>query len=380
MKLLTPIGPSTQVIPKNGWFFIGVVLLLLTACQKQVDIPETSVAHSEIKEGTTFIAGFRSSEQGVTLRQTNADQNAISFNWVPLPGNNPLRYTIEAAAEASDFSEQVELGNTSESQLNIRVKELNQKLSNLSPAGITTKILLRVKATDLYGDHDVLVYSEPVALAVTTYWPKAEYTYPQYMKLPGNYQDWELSNAPQMVSVKNDGEYEGYISFNKPNPQFMFVKGAKWEVTNTFTNLGANKFGFGGTLFSITANAGNYFIKASTNNNTWSCTRINKWGIHGTAVTCNNEADPVMIYDAATGNYQVTLALQAGEFRFRANDDNALTLGKEIKSGYNTPSASGKNFTVTTPGYYTIYLNLSSAGNYGCALIRQFNVLACSKE
>lgn len=359
---------------------IRVALLLLTACQKQVEVPDVIVPHSEVKEGSTSITGLRASVQAVVLQQASAESNAISFSWTPLPGNNPLRYTIEAAADQSHFSEPVELGSSSSTPIGFLVKELNQKMSKLVPAGKSTKVEIRVKATDLYGDHDVLVYSESLSLNITTYQPLTEYAYPQYIKLPGNYQEWELSNAPQIVSVKNNGEYEGYINFNRQNPQFMFVKGSKWEITNTFTNLGANKFGFGGTLFSLTGNAGSYFIKASTNTNTWSCTRIEKWGVHGTAVTCSNEADPVMLYDAATGYYQITLALQAGEFRFRANNDNALTLGKETKNGYDIPSAAGKNFTVTTPGYYTIYLNLSSAGNYGCALIKEFSVFACGKE
>lgn len=380
MRLFTPKTQSKQAPGKTICFLIGVAFLLLTACQKQVESPDAIVPHTEIKVGETSIADFRASVQAVVLQQSSSENNAISFSWTPLPGNNPLRYTIEAGAVQSHFSEPIELGSSSYATIGFLVKELNQKMSRLVPTGKSTKVEIRVKATDLYGDHDVLVYSEALSLDITTYQPITEYAYPQYIKLPGNYQEWELSNAPQIVSVKNDGEYEGYINFTRQNPQFMFVKGCKWEITNTFTNLGANKFGFGGTLFSLTGNAGSYFVKASTNKNTWNCTRINKWGIHGTAVTCAGETDPVMTYDAASGKYMITLALQAGEFRFRANDDDALTLGKEIKNGYDTPSAIGKNFTVTTPGYYTIYLNLCSAGNYGCALIKEFNVFACGKE
>jgi len=63
--------------------------------------------------------------------------------------------------------------------------------------------------------------------------------------------------------------------------------------------------------------------------------------------------------------------LQAGEFRFRANNNDAVTLGKEVKDGYEVPVAGGANFTVAVAGYYNIYLKVDLAGNYACTIAKQ---------
>lgn len=359
-----------QTPGRAGLLFIGTALLLLTACQKGVETPVTA-ANNIVAESATAITGFRISESNVVLRQGNADITAVNFSWGRTANDNLRNYTVEAAAEGTHFEAPVELGTTDGAQVGFQVKDLNQKMCKLIPGGNSGKVELRVKATPVYGKAGV-VYSDAVALNVTTYQPYTEYDYPKYLKLPGNFENWDLATAPQIVSAENNGEYEGYVNFTNTYAQFMFVKGTQWETTNTYTHIGNNKFGFGGGVLAIFGGAGTYLVKASTNTNTWSYTKINNWGIHGTAVAAST--DPVMSYDAAKNAYVITCNLQAGEFRFRANNSDAVTLGKQVKDGYDVPAAGGANFTITTPGYYTIYLNVKTAGNYGCAVVKQPNV------
>lgn len=359
-----------QTPRRAGLLFIGTALLLLTACQKGVETPVTA-ANNIVAESATAITGFRISESNVVLRQGNADITAVNFSWSRTANDNLRNYTVEAAAEGTRFEAPVELGTTDGAQVGFLVKDLNQKMCKLIPGGNSGKVELRVKATPVYGKAGV-VYSDAVALNVTTYQPYTEYDYPKYLKLPGNFENWDLATAPQIVSPENNGEYEGFVNFTNTYAQFMFVKGTKWETTNTYTHIGNNKFGFGGGVLAIFGGAGTYLVKASTNTNTWSYTKINSWGIHGTAVAAGN--DPVMSYDENKNAYVITCNLQAGEFRFRANNSDAVTLGKQVKDGYDVPAAGGENFKVTTPGYYTIYLNVKTAGNYGCTVVKQPNV------
>lgn len=369
MKTQTTQTGKMQVLGARMLTMV-TALLLFTACQKGVETPVNMAAAQVATTSAAFIGGFRIAEPKVIMNQGNEEKTGINFSWNRTATDNLRDYTIEAAAEGTHFEAPVELGTTDGGQVSFLVKDLNQKMCKLIPAGTTGKVELRVKAYPVYGK-STAVYSDAVALNVTTYLHYTEYAYPRYMKMPGNYQNWDLATAPQLVSVNNDGEYEGYVSFGNNYPQFMFVKGTQWEKTNTFTHIGNSKFGFGGGVLAVFGGAGTYLVKASTNTNSWSYTKINNWGIHGTAVAGNPGTDPVMSYDEASKAYVMGVNLQAGTFRFRANNDNAVTLGKEVKDGYEVPVAGGADFTVATAGYYNIYLKVDLAGNYACTVAKQ---------
>lgn len=368
MKQLLAKTEKMQTPGRVGLLFIGTALLLMTACQKGVETPVVPV-NTVAAVSAAAVTGFHINQSNVVLLEGNADMQAVTFSWNRNMNDNLKDYTIEAATEGTNFETPVELGTTDRSQVAFLVKDLNQKMYKLVPGGNSARVELRVRASAIYGKGG-FVYSDAVALNVTTYQPYTEY--PKFMKLPGNFQNWDLAVAPKIVSTESNGEYEGYVNFTNTYAQFMFVKGNQWETTNTFTHIGNNKFGFGGGVLAIFGGAGTYLVKASTNTNIWSYTKINTWGIHGTAVAGNN--DPVMSYDAAKNAYLVSCNLQAGEFRFRANNNNAVTLGKQEKNGYDVPAADGANFKVTVPGNYMIYLNVNAAGNYGCSVVKQPNV------
>ncbi len=369
MKTLTTKTGKMQLLGVR-MLTLATALLLFTACQKAVETPVNMAAAPVVTTSAAFIGGFRVAEPKVVMCQGNEEKTGINFSWNRTATDNLRDYTVEAAAEGTHFEAPVELGTTDGGQVGFQVKDLNRKMCKLIPAGTTGKVELRVKAYPLYGKNTA-VYSDAVALNVTTYLHYTEYTYPRYMKMPGNYQNWDLANAPQLVSVNNDGEYEGYVTFANNYPQFMFVKGTTWEKTNTFTHIGNSKFGFGGGVLAIFGGAGTYLVKASTNTNTWSYTKINNWGIHGTALAANTGTDPVMSYDEANKAYVMGVNLQPGAFRFRANNNDAVNLGKEVKDGYEVPVAGGADFTVATAGYYNIYLKVDLAGNYACTVAKQ---------
>lgn len=369
MKTLTTKTGKMQLLGAR-MLTLATALLLFTACQKGVETPVNMAAVPAVTTSAAFIGGFRVFEPKVMMNQGNEDKTGINFSWNRTATDNLRDYTVEAAAEGTHFEAPVELGTTDGGQVSFQVKDLNRKMCKLIPAGTTGKVELRVKAYPVYGKATA-VYSDAVALNVTTYLQYTEYAYPRYMKMPGNYQNWDLTTAPQLVSVNNDGEYEAYVNFGNNYPQFMFVKGTQWGKTNTFTHIGNSKFGFGGGVLAVFGGAGTYLVKASTNTNSWSYTKINNWGIHGTAVVANNGTDPVMSYDEANKAYVMGVNLQAGAFRFRANNNDAVTLGKEIKDGYDVPVAGGADFTVATAGYYNIYLKVDLAGNYACTVARQ---------
>ncbi|MDB5268487.1 MAG: hypothetical protein JWP58_1527 [Hymenobacter sp.] len=98
------------------------------------------------------------------------------------------------------------------------------------------------------------------------------------------------------------------------------------------------------------------------------------WGIIGAATPGGWNTDTPMTYDFCTRTWQVTLALTAGEFKFRSNNSwtvnlgeaatptgNASTTGRQL--AYNVaPTPNPANLNVATAGTYRVTLNLNATG------------------
>ena len=339
---------------------ISLFLLLLISCRKDAINYEPVTEIGPIKN-------FRISASKLVLLQGNAAYTALSLKW-ELSGEvakGNIKYTIESAIDGSNFADPVDLGSTDQHTIRLTVKECNRQILNLINAGSTGIIAIRIRAESNYSKLPV-VYSEAIALEVTPYQYFKVYEDSQIMKIPGNYQNWNLLIAPSIISANNTGEYEGYIKFANPYAQFLFVKGTKWDPRLTYTHIGANKFGFGGTMLSIFGGAGVYLLRANINTNTWGYTKINSWGLHGAAIanTSNVNQDKMMVYDESNLSWVITANLIPGDFRFRANNANDINFGHNCTEEIGVPNYNGENIHIAKPGIYTISLHLQSAGNY----------------
>ncbi len=335
--------------------------LFFISCTKQAESPVNDASASN------GISNFHLSESKVVLLQGNADRVALSFHWDGAVNANTI-YTVEAAAGGSLFAEPLDIISTNQNVVGFLVKDFNTLMCKLLYANNTGMVEFRIKM-DAKGASQ---YSSPVALNVTTYLPYTEYDESKIFRVPGNYQNWIIATAPKIVSPAGNGEYEGYINFNIDYPQVLMLKGNDWDPKITYTNIGANKFGFGGSMMCIVGGAGVYLFKASTNTNTWSYTKINNWGVTGTAVPGRNPVDPVMgksedkSEDALS--WSITTNLVKGSFRIRANNDNTISFGHKAGDDTGIPSYDGDNIEIKTPGSYTIKLNLQLSGNYAYSI------------
>jgi hypothetical protein len=185
-------------------------------------------------------------------------------------------YRIEAAMAGSRFTDWVEIASTNQSSINFTAKDFNRQIRKLFVTGLAEDIILRVK----YNKPECSSCIQAALLQVTTYQPTIEYDNANVFRIPGNFQNWKVDSAQKIISPKNDGEYEGYVNFTNPNSQFLMVKSDQaWRVLATYYYIGANKFGFGGTMFSVSGGAGIYKFNASTDTRVWSCTKINSWNV-----------------------------------------------------------------------------------------------------
>ena len=350
-------------LPGAGRFFVtAMVAITLFGCQKEMVTPINApavAAPAAINMGNLQVADTK-----VVLLQGNDNLKATTLRWGAAAN---ATYTVEAAAYGANFADLVELGTTDQAGMDINVKDLNKAALLMVPAGTNGTIELRVRANAGKADR---AYTAPVALQVTTYQPYTEYQLPNLMNVPGTYNDWNVKCAPKIVNTRNDGEFEGFINFTDNYTQFLIVKDVTWNPLNTYYNIGNEKLGFKGNIFNNYGGAGAYQIKVNTNTNIWACTKIATMGLNGTAVKGNTDKDPEMVFDAATMTWTLTTELAAGNFRIRANNNNAVTYGKNMVNGYLVPDTKGTDFTVTNAGIYKIVLNLKIAGNYTCTVVR----------
>jgi hypothetical protein len=100
----------------------------------------------------------------------------------------------------------------------------------------------------------------------------------------------------------------------------------------------------------VTLTATPYKVCVAPNSDTWSI--IGPAGVDWST-------DVPLTYNCDTRTYDVTRALNAGEFKFRKNNDWAVNYGSSVNTG-GPLAANGSNITVATAGTYTIKLDINN--------------------
>jgi hypothetical protein len=347
---------------------IVLVSISLFSCQKTMDVPND---HALTAIGGVQPLSLQLSVSRLVLLQGNEDKTAFTMSWTGGTGRPGEQgsYIVEAAVRGTGFAEPVVVGSSVTSSINFNVRDFNRDMRRILEQDKASMIDLRVKAISP-APVKTTVYSDVIALEVTPYHEHISYEPMQVIRIPGNYQSWVIPCAPKVISPARNGEYEGYIDFNHPYAQFLMVKGAiDWDPKVTYNYIGNNKFGFGGSVFSIFGGAGVYQFKVNTNTNTWSYTKINKWEIKGTALGSQTTALE-MKRDEEGITYRVTTDLQKGSFRINANGADAIGFGHNATDPVGVPSYNGETINISSAGNYTISLSLTEAGNYSYTVQR----------
>lgn len=342
----------------NQFFLLTTLSLMLWSCEKDE-------VKTILKQGAA--PTLNASATTLTLLQANAANDAVSFTWTAADYgfSAPTSYTLQIAVRNTNFAgaSRIDISMGNSLTKSFKVGDINRELLKIIPAGITSQLEARVKVD--VASSVAPVYSNVVNLTATPYRDIIKYNWPYAINVAGNYQNWSPSTAPQIVSVSNDGNYEGYINFNNPTPEFKFVKGDNWGAGD-FGSAGGNNLGDGGPNLTLSNGAGVYLIRANTNNRTWSNTKITRWGLIGSATPGGWGSDQEMNFDAATGSYSITINLVVGEIKFRANNDWAINFGDN--NGDLKPDYGGSNIAISQAGNYTIILDIGIAGNYAYSI------------
>lgn len=250
----------------------------------------------------------------------------------------------------------------------VTYKDLNTQLTkgfNLpfdESAELNIKVVASITINTTIDD----LTSSIISVNLTPYEDFIEYP---VLYVPGSYQGWSPSTAPTIASLLFDGNYEGYVNFPNENTEFKFTSHPDWNHENYgYGGDGVLDTDHGAGNLSV-AEAGYYKFNVNTNNLTWTYAKTT-WGIIGSAVPPYDWSEDVdMIYNADEDVWEITLDLEAGEFKFRANHSWDINYGYDVLDP-ETLTHDGNNIPIEESGNYTITLILNNSPIYVFELVK----------
>ena len=183
-----------------------------------------------------------------------------------------------------------------------------------------------------------------------------------YMYVPGNHQGW----SPQTAPVVYSSDFMNYSGFVSLDGEFKFTSKPAWDGTNYGAGSTAGTLSTDGGAGNLSAETGFYLLNANTASLTWSATKIETFGLIGSATAGGWDNSTAMTFDAKTVKYTLTTTLTDGEFKFRANNAWDINLGGNIEQ----LSFGGDNIAISA-GTYRITLSLNNPEKYSCTIEKQ---------
>lgn len=343
-------------------FFTAAVLFTgLASCEDEQDL--VYVTPDASFEILTPVSG-----EGVVLDPETPTNPALVLAWEDVDYGSPteVTYTVQIAANGTDFAAPVDITSTTNSYASIDSGSLNGAAvsAGLTPfveGGIDVRVMANVGTQG-----GMETYSNTVVYLVTTYSTDAP-----KLAVPGNHQGWTPSAADvPLLAASGFGEtdYEGYVWLDggykllEPDASGAFAWGAvDYGDDGTFTGQLLAE----GEVDILADTPGYYKLNADTGALTYSA-MMTEWGLIGSAtagVTGGDGwvSDADMTYDQASRTWSITMDLGEGAIKFRANDDWGLNYGD---NNADSSLEEGGSDIIVTPGNYTITLDLSNPREY----------------
>ncbi len=301
----------------------------------------------------------------VTLLEDDEPDTLTFFTWAAADYGftAAATYFLQIDFAGNSFASYKNIGNTNKQRFGITVAQLNSTLMSMeAEPDVQVGIEARLMAV-LHEDIDTL-YSNVVSFDVTPF--EKIIIYPRLFA-PGDHNGWDQTDSSSVIwSAGFNDKYEGYIYTTASPNTFKLLKVPAWEEDNTIGDPDASGTSgtlqvgaWGGNNIKIESAAGLHRIKADLGALTYSILRTD-WGIIGGAVPPYDwSVDVNMTYNTDDHVLEVTLDLQQGDLKFRANDGWDLNYGDDDGDGI--PEAGGSNIPIPEAGNYTITLDLSQA-------------------
>jgi hypothetical protein len=170
------------------------------------------------------------------------------------------------------------------------------------------------------------------------------------------------------VPDTDDKIFEGY--FTIPSATWIkFTTAADWSHTNygstgdavTENGTTSGTLTDDGTAPGIDVSSGGYYkIVVNTADMTYSLTKIESWGLIGTATPGSWDNSTPMVYDATTKKWSKTVDLVNGALKFRANNAWSVNYGPEDSNLFaGVLIQTDAAITISEAGSYTVTIDLS---------------------
>jgi len=321
----------------------------------------------------TFDNPITASDNDVVLTETDSISEVLSISWqaVDYYREDPVTYSVQMTTPDDttlwENAYEKEIGDDVLSA-SFTGKELNEITINslgIEPDSQGT-VAIRVIS---YIDRKA--YSQPVTVSVTPYKVVTTSLYPS-LWVAGDYQGWDVTTARTIVSVDDNGIYEGYIYIPAGGTnEFKVYAQPDWNSVSYGTINDGIIFeaNYAGDNFAAPSD-GYYLFSIDLNNMTYLLIKT-EWGIIGGATPDGWNSDTEMIYNEASQTWIVTADMKTdGSFKFRANQEWQLDFGIDDEGNLAYANHPWREYvevpqlTVPEDGSYTITLDLHDPGNY----------------
>ena len=337
------------------YFLILGAVIFVSSCTKDKTMYEINQATAP-SSGTTLVASA-TNIQGMSLSTQN--DTAVNFSWgsVWYGTKTPVTYTLQYDSVGKNF---VSPSSYSFGQ-DVFQGSLTQDLLNKCgvaagiPKGSTGTLEFRLTAS-IGTQGQLPVYSNIIKITFNTYLPKV------YMYVPGDYQGWSPSTAPELLSTDADN-FSGFAYVPSGGSyEFKITSYPDWNHTN---------YGAGSTSGTLSTSGGNlvwpkgagfYQLNATLSTLTWSAT-VYTFTIAGDFNGWSTSATP-MTYNTSTNSWTYTGTFTAGGFKIVGN--GGTWCGGDGST--NTLYWNGGNNISISAGTHTISANFSTPGAYTYSL------------
>ncbi len=332
---------------KNLFMILAAGLLILSACEKEIDGPYLQYGANPVLFTPTANSSFVLKEENAKNILTNISWSDAGFGY-----QAQVTYEVQLDAKGNNFKEPTVLGTVNRPALNtVTVERMNSILLGREFAPdkpVTMELRIQSKISNKAN----LLYSKVIDLTITPY--KASLNYPK-LQVPGSHQGWNpADNNTVIYSLKSDDKYEGFLYF-PANTEFKYTVGPKWDINYGDTGADGVLDQNGDNLKA--PDAGYYRLRANLVDKSHSFTRTH-WGLIGSATANGWDSDQDLTYNPATGIWTITTSLKSGEIKFRANDAWGINFGD---NGNNLSlEYDGANIAIGEAGNYEIQLILNT--------------------
>lgn len=315
---------------------MGMMMLSLWSCKKDED----KVLSDASPAGT-----LAASATSVNLNIAAGDATAVTFTFpiATVTGYQvPVTSTLQFDLKGNNFRTAKETVVTT-TTYSATVAELNKMMLSLGATiGVPAEMEVRLKSAPA---PNAPTYSNVITISGTPYLASA------WVYVPGAYHGWGFDTVDSLVSLTGNGVYEGLINMPADKLTFKITPKKAWDLA----------YGDGGGDALSTSggdiNAGTPGLKKITvdlNKSTYKIATADSWGLIGDATPggWDKDTDLKLINDGK-GMWTMTVALTAGEIKFRMNDAWDVNLG----GADGKLTDGGDNIKVATAGNYTITLD-----------------------